>query len=414
MYIYKVGVVGAGTMGAQLAQVVSYAGLPVVITDVSVELAQRGVETVRHIYQARVDRGKMTPEQLEEKMLLVTAAGTLTALREVDLVIEAVSENAALKMQVLGNLDGICSAGTILASNTSALSISSLAAATRRPGKVVGLHFFNPAYAMPLVEIIPGLATDLETVDDMVSFAESIRKIPIVVKECAGFLVNRLLMAYLNEAVLCLQEGAATCKEIEQDMIAFGMPVGPFTLLDTIGLDISYNVARILHQSYGPRMAPAPLLGELVKAGRLGVKNGHGFYEYDGPETGKLERLIEKVRSDVTPTRPLWRPSRLTLAMVNEAVLALQEGIASARDIDVAMVAGTGFPTDKEGPLHYADRLGIDVVLHELDEYAQSLDPRFWPAPLLRRMVSAGFTGTNAARGFFRYEIAAQAAGGKL
>ncbi|HEY3197648.1 MAG TPA: 3-hydroxyacyl-CoA dehydrogenase [Nitrospirales bacterium] len=414
MYIYKVGVVGAGTMGAQLAQVVSYAGLPVVITDVSTEIAQRGVETVRHIYQARVDRGKMTPEQLEEKMLLVTPAGTLTALREVDLVIEAVSENAALKAHVLGDVDAICSAGTILASNTSALSISSMAAATRRPGKVVGLHFFNPAYAMPLVEIIPGLATDLDTVDDMVSFAESIRKVPIVVKECAGFLVNRLLMAYLNEAVLCLQEGAATCKEIEQDMITFGMPVGPFTLLDTIGLDISYEVARILHQSYGPRMAPAALLGELVKAGRLGVKNGHGFYEYDGPDTGNLERLIEKVRPHTAPSRPVWRPSRLLLAMVNEAVLALQEGIASARDIDVAMVAGTGFPPDKEGPLHYADRLGIDVVLQELEDYAQNLDARFWPAPLLRRMVAAGFTGTRAARGFFSYEIAAHAAGGNL
>jgi 3-hydroxyacyl-CoA dehydrogenase len=414
MYIYKVGVVGAGMMGAQLAQVVSYAGLPVVITDVSTEVAEQGVETVRHIYQGRVDRGKMTPEQLEEKMLLVTAAGTLTPLREVDLVIEAVSENAALKAQVLGNVDAVCSAGAILASNTSALSISSLASATRRPGKVVGLHFFNPAYAMPLVEIIPGLATDLQTVDDMVSFAESIRKVPIVVKECAGFLVNRLLMAYLNEAVLCLQEGAATCKDIEQDMIAFGMPVGPFTLLDRIGLDIAYEVARILHQSYGPRMAPAALLGELVKAERLGIKNGHGFYEYDGPEVGNLERLIEKVRPKAAPSRLVWSPSRPLLAMVNEAVMALQEGIASARDIDVAMVAGTGFPPDKEGPLHYADRLGIDVVLHELEEYAQTLDARFWPAPLLRRMVSAGFTGTHAARGFFSYEIAARAAGGHL
>jgi 3-hydroxyacyl-CoA dehydrogenase/enoyl-CoA hydratase/3-hydroxybutyryl-CoA epimerase len=414
MYIYKVGIVGAGMMGAQLAQVMSYAGLPVVITDVSTEVAEQGVETVRHIYQGRVDRGKMTPEQLEEKMLLVTAAGTLTPLREVDLVIEAVSENAALKAQVLGNVDAVCSAGTILASNTSALSISSLASATRRPGKVVGLHFFNPAYAMPLVEIIPGLATDLQTVDDMVSFAESIRKVPIVVKECAGFLVNRLLMAYLNEAVLCLQEGAATCKDIEQDMIAFGMPVGPFTLLDRIGLDIAYEVARILHQSYGPRMAPAALLGELVKAERLGIKNGHGFYEYDGPEVGNLERLIEKVRPKAAPSRLVWSPSRPLLAMVNEAVMALQEGIASARDIDVAMVAGTGFPPDKEGPLHYADRLGIDVVLHELEEYAQTLDARFWPAPLLRRMVSAGFTGTHAARGFFRYEIAARAAGGHL
>ena len=403
MYIYRVGVVGAGTMGAQIAQVVSYAGLPVVLTDVTMDRAQRGMEIVRRIYHARVERGKMTPEQAEEKMLLVSTGCDFTALQDVDLVIEAVSENLALKRQVLHDLDAGCAPGAILASNTSALSISALSAATRRPGKVLGLHFFNPAYAMPLVEIIPGLATDPETVNDVVSFAESIRKLPIVVRECAGFLVNRLLMSYLNEAVLCVQEAAASCKDIEQDMIAFGMPVGPFALLDTVGLDISYDVARILFESYGPRMAPAALLAELVKAERFGVKNGHGFYEYEGPDTGMLERLIEKVRHETGHRNTPWKPTRLLFAMVNEAVLALQEGVASARDIDLAMVAGIGFPKEKEGPLHYADALGIDTVLAELELYARTLGERFWPAPMLRRMVAAGFTGSTAGRGFFTY-----------
>jgi 3-hydroxyacyl-CoA dehydrogenase len=403
MYIYRVGVVGAGTMGAQIAQVVSYAGLPVVLTDVTMDRAQRGMEIVRRIYHARVERGKMTPEQAEEKMLLVSTGCDFTALQDVDLVIEAVSENLALKRQVLHDLDAGCAPGAILASNTSALSISALSAATRRPGKVLGLHFFNPAYAMPLVEIIPGLATDPETVNDVVSFAESIRKLPIVVRECAGFLVNRLLMSYLNEAVLCVQEAAASCKDIEQDMIAFGMPVGPFALLDTVGLDISYDVARILFESYGPRMAPAALLAELVKAERFGVKNGHGFYEYEGPDTGMLERLIEKVRHETGHRNTPWKPTRLLFAMVNEAVLALQEGVASARDIDLAMVAGIGFPKEKEGPLHYADALGIDTVLAELELYGRTLGERFWPAPMLRRMVAAGFTGRAAGRGFFTY-----------
>jgi len=403
MYIYRVGVVGAGTMGAQIAQVVSYAGLPVVLTDVTMDRAQRGMEIVRRIYHARVERGKMTPEQAEEKMLLVSTGSDFTALQDVDLVIEAVSENLALKRQVLHDLDAGCAPGAILASNTSALSISALSAATRRPGKVLGLHFFNPAYAMPLVEIIPGLATDPETVNDVVSFAESIRKLPIVVRECAGFLVNRLLMSYLNEAVLCVQEAAASCKDIEQDMIAFGMPVGPFALLDTVGLDISYDVARILFESYGPRMAPAALLAELVKAERFGVKNGHGFYEYEGPDTGMLERLIEKVRHETGHRNTPWKPTRLLFAMVNEAVLALQEGVASARDIDLAMVAGIGFPKEKEGPLHYADALGIDTVLAELELYGRTLGERFWPAPMLRRMVAAGFTGRAAGRGFFTY-----------
>jgi 3-hydroxyacyl-CoA dehydrogenase / enoyl-CoA hydratase / 3-hydroxybutyryl-CoA epimerase len=403
MYIYRVGVVGAGTMGAQIAQVISYAGLPVVLTDVTMDRAQHGMETVRRIYQARVERGKMTPEQAEEKMLLVSIGCDFSALQDVDLVIEAVSENLALKRQILHELDAGCAPGAMLASNTSALSISGLGAATRRPGKVLGLHFFNPAYAMPLVEVIPGLATDPETVNDIVSFAESIRKVPIVVRECAGFLVNRLLMSYLNEAVLCVQEGAASCKDIEQDMLTFGMPVGPLALLDTVGLDISYDVAKILFEHYGPRMAPAALLAELVKAERFGVKNGHGFYEYEGPDTGMLDRVIEKVQHETGHRNTPWKPTRLLFAMVNEAVIALQEGVASARDIDLAMVGGIGFPKEKEGPLHYADALGIDMVLAELETYAQTLGPRFWPAPMLRRMVSAGFTGSAAGRGFFTY-----------
>jgi len=403
MYVYKVGVAGAGTMGAQLAQVMTYAGLPVVLSDVTMTAAQRGVETVRRIYQARVDKGKMTPEQLEEKMLLVTPADTFEAFQDVDLIIEAVSENMALKLHVLRDLDACCSSGAILASNTSALSISAMGAATRRPGKVLGLHFFNPAYAMPLVEVIPGLATDLDTVSDIVGFVESIRKVPIVVKECAGFLVNRVLMAYLNEAVLCLQDGAASIKQIEEDMRQFGMPVGPFTLLDSVGLDISYDVARILHEHYGPRMTPAPLLAELVKAGRLGVKNQQGFFDYDGPNTGVVDRVIATLHRPTDRAATPWNPRRLLLAMINEAVTALQEGVASARDVDVAMVAGTGFPTEIAGPLHYADSLGIDVVLRELEEHVQALGPRFWPAPILRRMVAANHTGKKAGRGFFVY-----------
>jgi len=407
MYIYKVGVVGAGTMGAQIAQVVSLAGLPVILTDMSDALAQRGVQAVRAMYQVRVNKGKMTPEQLEEKMLLVSPAADLGALADVDLVIEAAPEHLPLKQRVFQQLDALCSPGAMLASNTSALSISALGAATRKPGRVLGLHFFNPAYAMPLVEVIPGLATEQQMVDDAVGFAESIRKTPVVVKECAGFLVNRVLMAYLNEAVLCLEDGSASHREIDQEMAAFGMPVGPFALLDTIGLDIAADVSRILHQSYGPRMTPASLLDLLVKEGRLGAKTGRGFYAYGngdaGREDAELDRLIKTVRRDGGRRDPQWIRSRLLLAMMNEAVTALQEGVASARDIDTAMVAGTGFPVDKEGPLHFADRLGIDHVLHELEEFTSAVGTRFWPAPMLRRMVSAGFTGHIAGRGFFTY-----------
>lgn len=407
MYIYKVGVVGAGTMGAQIAEVVSYAGLPVLVVDRQEDLAMQGVAAVRRIYQARVDKGKMTPEQLEDKMLLVHASTNLDDLKDVDLVIEAVPEDLTLKQQVFHTLDRLCPRSAILASNTSALSISALGAGTGRPGQVIGLHFFNPAYAMPLVEVIPGLATDPHTVDDVVGFAESLRKTPVIVKECAGFLVNRLLLPYMNEAVWCLQDSGLSIKDIDQDMVSFGMPVGPFALLDSVGLDIALEVARILHRSYGPRMAPAPLLEALVKAGRTGVKAGHGFYEYGNEDeragTQRLEDLVQQLRQLSGSHRRDWTRARPLLAMVNEAVIALQEGVASARDIDLAVVAGTGFPNDKGGPLHLADLLGIDQVLRQLEEFTESLGIRFWPAPMLRRMVDAGFTGRPAGRGFFQY-----------
>ena len=394
-------------MGAQIAEVVSYAGLPVMVADIQETLARRGVESVRAIYQARVDKGKMTSEQLEEKMLLVTTAPDLDALHDVDVVIEAVSEELTLKQRLFRELDRICARSAILASNTSALSISAIGAATKRPGKVVGLHFFNPAYAMPLVEVIPGLATDPQTVDDVVGFSESLRKQPVIVKECAGFLVNRLLSPYLNEAVWCLQDGDVSVKEIDQEMVSFGMPVGPLTLLDTVGLDIALEVARILYRSYGPRMAPAPLLEALVKAGRIGVKSGHGFYDYvSAEERGRdqsLEYLTQQVRQRSGPPPMGWTRSRPLLALVNEAVIALQEGVASARDIDLAMVTGTGFPNEKGGPLHFADQVGIDHVLQELEAFRESLGVRFWAAPMLRRMVDAGFTGQIAGRGFFSY-----------
>lgn len=407
MYIYKVGVVGAGTMGAQIAEVVSFAGLPVVLADRDETLTRRGLESVRAIYQARVMKGKMTPEQLEEKMLLVTTSPNLEGLKEVDLVIEAVSEELRLKQQVFRELDRICSRSAILASNTSALSISALGSATTRPGKVIGLHFFNPAYAMPLVEVIAGLGTDPETVDDTVGFAEALRKQPVIVKECAGFLVNRLLSPYLNEAVWCLQDSDVSIKDIDRDMVAFGMPVGPFTLLDTVGLDIALDVGRILYRAYGPRMAPAPLLEAFVRAGRLGIKTGRGLYDYSGADPGDEDHRLKEMTAAVRPHNEghqlAWSRTRPLLAMVNEAVIALQEGIASARDIDLAMAAGTGFPGDKIGPLHLADQLGIDHVVEQLEDLTERVGIRFWPAPMLRRMVDAGFTGQAAGKGFFTY-----------
>ena len=206
MYIYKAGVVGAGQMGSEIAQVISYAGLPVVLKDVKDEFVQKGVARIRGIYQRRVDKGKMTREEMEQKISLVIPTTSYDDFKDVDIVIEAVPEKMELKKKVFQDLESHVSEGTIFASNTSALSISEMAAATKRPEKFIGMHFFYPASVMKLVEVIPGLATGQETVEDVTNFSESLRKLPVRVNECAGFLVNRLLMPYLNEAAFCLQE----------------------------------------------------------------------------------------------------------------------------------------------------------------------------------------------------------------
>jgi 3-hydroxyacyl-CoA dehydrogenase len=352
---------------------------------------------------------------MEQKMALVTGATDYSGFSDVDLVIEAIFEDIAVKRNLFCELESICSENTLLASNTSSLPISAISAGTKRPEKIIGLHFFNPAPAMKLVEIIPGLATSRETIDDLVMFSESIRKIPIRVSECAGFLVNRLLMPYLNEAAMVLQEGVMSAAAVDETMVSFGMPMGPFALLDTIGIDVSLKVAEILHDAYGSRMKPAKILSALYQAGRFGVKSGSGFYgpygdsEQGGPAgtigVAGLSEIIAKIQTGASnaPSGGSSVATRLVMSMVNEAVISLQEGVASANDIDIAMMAGTGFPQDKGGPLHYADHIGMDTVLSELKRLAAECGERFWPAPMLKRMVDANYLGKKTGRGFFTY-----------
>ncbi len=409
MYIYKAAVIGAGTMGAQIAQATSYSGLPVILKDVKPESVERGLATVRKIYQGRVEKGKMTAHEMDQKMALVSGAVDYSGFKDVDLVIEAVFEDIGVKRRVFSELEAACSESAILATNTSSLSVSAVASGLKRPEKVVGIHFFNPAHVMKLVEVIPGMATSSETVDDAVAFAESLRKIPVRVQECAGFLVNRLLMPYLNEAAIAIQEvGSAEtvvdeAKRIDAALVGLGMPMGPFALTDMIGLDVAAKVADILFDSFGPRMSPAALLNDMVKAGRLGAKSGSGFFAYDDRAGNPLPQMVAQIQKHTGIRGTACTPHRLLMPMVNEAVICLQEGVATAADIDIAMMAGTGFPQDKGGPLHYADQIGLDVVLAELDRFTRELGPRFWPAPMLKRMAAAGFLGAKNGRGFFHY-----------
>jgi 3-hydroxyacyl-CoA dehydrogenase/enoyl-CoA hydratase/3-hydroxybutyryl-CoA epimerase len=406
MYIFKAAVVGAGTMGGEIAQVITYSGLPVVMKDIDQEMLDKGMEKIRSIYQRRVDKGKMNAGEMQSKLDLVTPTLTYDELGDVDIAIEAVPEKMGIKQAVFKELEEVCPEQTIFASNTSALSVSEMGAATSKPHKMVGMHFFNPAHVMKLVEVIPGLDTDQETIDDVVMFSESLRKIPVVVQECPGFLVNRLLMPYLNEATKALEEGAATATEIDQAVVAWGMPMGPFTLMDMLGLDVCAHVGAYLYSEYGERMSPAPLFEKLVEAGRLGEKSGAGFYDHPGGESDAVNGMIEELQdSGEVPSGTKFSAERLMLPLINEAALCVQENIASSTDIDMSMVAGAGmtYGGERTGPLAIADKIGLDVVVEGLETLAEELGPRFRPSRPLKLRVRAGHLGEKTGKGFHEH-----------
>ena len=388
-------------MGAEIAQVITYAGLPVVLKDVKEEFVQKGLERVRSIYKRRVDKGKMTDSEMNQKLALVIGSTNYDDFKDVDLVIEAVPEKMELKKQVFQDLEKVIGEGAILATNTSALSISELGAATKRAEKVIGMHFFYPASVMKLVEVIPGLATSQETVDDVTSFTESLRKIPVRVNECAGFLVNRLLMPYLNEAAFMLQEGAASREQIDKAVTDFGLPMGPFTLVDQLGLDICLDATKVLLDSYGNRMKPAEIWFKLYERKYFGAKTGAGFYSYSPDKPDVLNEVVGQVQKETKKAKTEFSIERLIFPMINEAAYCLEENVARAADIDMAMVAGAGFPQSKGGILKYADEIGLDHVLTVLEGFYSKYGDRFWPAPRLRRMVGAKFLGKKSGRGFF-------------
>jgi 3-hydroxyacyl-CoA dehydrogenase len=405
MYIFKAGVVGAGTMGGEIAQVISYSGLPVVMKDIDQQMLGIGMEKIRSIYQRRVDKGKMSPGEMQSKLDLVMPTLTYDGFEDVDIVVEAVPEVMGIKQRVFKELEEVCPEATIFASNTSALSISEMAASTRKSHKVIGMHFFNPAHVMKLVEVIPGLDTSQETVDDVVMFTESLRKLPVVVQECPGFLVNRLLMPYLNEATMCLEEGAASAREIDEAMVQWGWPMGPFTLMDMLGLDVCVHVGDYLAEEYGERMETALLMPKLVEMGRLGEKSGGGFYGYRDQSDEPTLKLVDEIKSEKGIAGSEFSPERLVYPLINEAILCVQENVASVNDIDMAMIAGAGmtYGSERMGPLAAADTIGLDGVLEGLQAFEAKYGPRFHPSRLLKLKVRAGHLGKKVGKGFHEY-----------
>ncbi|HUE77980.1 MAG TPA: 3-hydroxyacyl-CoA dehydrogenase NAD-binding domain-containing protein [Longimicrobiales bacterium] len=396
--VERVAVLGAGVMGGGVAQLLAYRGLSVRLKDINHEALSTGLRHAREQFDALVKRRKLRPREADDRMNAIAPSLDYTGFGTIDLVIEAVVERMDVKKSVLREAEA-AAGDAILTTNTSSLSVSDMQRALERPADFAGMHFFNPVHKMPLVEVIRGEETSEEAVATVFALTRKLGKTPVIVQDGPGFLVNRVLTPYLNEAGYLLGEGASIA-EIDAALVDFGMPMGPLRLLDEVGLDIARHAGRTMHAAFGARMAPAPALTALEGTDRLGRKNGRGFYEYeDGkekhPDPAIYEELRAVVGDDRRPMAPRLIQDRCVLPMVNEAARILEEGIArSAGDVDLAMITGTGFPPFRGGLLRYADTLGTPTILAKLESLRKEHGPRFEPAPLLRRLADGG-------RGFY-------------
>ncbi len=388
-------VLGAGVMGGGIAQLYADKGIPSRMKDITPAALQLGLQSAGKIFKRMVQKKRLTNRQFQQKMNLIAPVLDFSGFNGVEFVVEAVIEKMDIKKSVLKDLENYVTPNCVIASNTSSLSITEMQTVMKNPERFGGMHFFNPVNKMPLIEVIRGDKTSDETVSRIYQFSKQLGKTPIVVRDRPGFLVNRLLMPYLNEATWLLKDGAAI-EEIDEILLDFGMPMGPMELIDEVGVDVGEKVAHILNDGFGPRMEPAPFNAKIVAAGRLGKKNGKGLYVYEDP-SGKKKHVDPEIYSilGVTPKkRALSRDEiveRCILPMINEASRCLEEKIVeSAAEVDLGMIMGTGFPPFRGGLLRFADSLGAKDIVSKLKPYAQKIGPRYEPAPALVRMAETG------------------------
>jgi 3-hydroxyacyl-CoA dehydrogenase/enoyl-CoA hydratase/3-hydroxybutyryl-CoA epimerase/3-hydroxyacyl-CoA dehydrogenase/enoyl-CoA hydratase/3-hydroxybutyryl-CoA epimerase/enoyl-CoA isomerase len=396
--VQRAGVIGAGIMGAGIAGAHLRRGIPTTLVDVAPEPIQKGVAAITKSFQGRIEIGRMTPAELVGAMGLLSTTTDPRGLANSNVVIEAVIENEQVKTDVYRKLQEVLAPETILASNTSTISITRMARAARVPENFAGMHYFNPVDRMPLVEVIRGEKTSDQTVATLVALAKKIGKTPIVVRDCPGFLVNRILFPYMNEAMVLLEEGADP-RAVDKAATDFGMPMGPITLSDVVGMDTMLYAGKVVNTAYADRAKDSRVVAELVKAGRLGQKTGAGFFSYAGGTRGTddpfLAGLLDKLRTARRDNSPDEIADRLFLPMLIEASRTLEEGIVrDPGDLDMGLLLGIGFPAFRGGILRWADTVGLDKVLAKLDRYA-SLGKRFEATESMRRLAAArkGFFG---------------------
>lgn len=397
--VQKIGIIGAGTMGGGIAMAFVNAGFPVTILEQEQEALDRGLDVCRKNYERSAAKGKFTSEQVEGLMDRMTGTLSYEDLGDCDLIIEAVFETMEVKKKVFTAIDAVAKDGAILASNTSYLNIDEIAAVTKRPADVLGLHFFSPANVMRLLEIVRGEATAPDVLATCVDLAKKIRKVGVVSGVCPGFIGNRMLSHYGREASLCVMEGARP-EEVDKALYDFGMAMGPLTVSDMAGLDIGYLNRKGMDESQYEIKATS-WYDRIVEMGRKGLKVGAGIYDYDeGSRTPKPSAEVMKIIEEESARHGFTRTSqsadeiveRCMLALVNEGAKILGEGMAyRASDIDVVYANGYGYPPYRGGPMHYADAMGLKTAYEKICGYAEAYGDRWWqPAPLLKELAEAG------------------------
>lgn len=397
--VRRIGVLGAGVMGGGIAQLAADKGYPARMKDIKPEPLAGGFAQAAKIWKERLKKRRMTRGEFAAKMALLSGTLDYAGFSTCDVTIEAVLEKMAVKQAVLREWEVVVPDSAIFASNTSTLPISEIASAAKRPGRVVGMHFFNPVHRMPLVEVIYGAKTDPEVTATIFDLARRMGKTPVVVKDAPGFLVNRILAPYLGEAVRLLLEGADLVA-VDKAIRAFGMPVGPFELLDDVGIDVAAKGAQTLSAAWPERMPIDPAFEKMVTAKRLGRKSGKGFYSYEKEKRSGLDPALYGELGLSSPSKNLSSSEvvrRLVFPMVNEAAFCLAEGIVeSPAKLDLAMIFGTGFPPFRGGLCAHSDAVGAAAIVEALETLAASKGPRFAPAPLLSDLGRTGRKFFNA------------------
>jgi 3-hydroxyacyl-CoA dehydrogenase/enoyl-CoA hydratase/3-hydroxybutyryl-CoA epimerase len=387
--VKAIGILGAGTMGGGIAFIAADKGIEARMKDINFEAIGKGLKHARDLWGKALKKKRLTKYEFQQRMDKISGTVDYSGFGSLDVVVEAIVEDMEIKKKVIGQTAQAMRPDSIIATNTSSLSVTEMAQGHPRPEYFAGMHFFNPVDKMPLVEVIRGEKTSDETIATIYELSKKLGKMPVVVKDGPGFLVNRLLLPYMAEAAFLLQEGMDINKVDKAFVYEFGMPMGPFALMDEVGLDVCIKVLKIFKKAFGARVEMAPCMVKLEQSGRLGKKNGKGFYKYENGKRGDVDESIYSELGLASPSNPLSTKECLergVFVMINECSLALLEDriVETPHEVDLAMIMGTGFPPFRGGLLKYADSIGIQYVVDQLEVYSSKGATRLKPSTPLR------------------------------